>query len=470
MATNPAVPLRAVIRNVINEVADRRRMSAGMKACAEREGDFASEAEMQLAGLAMVPEARQRMNDALTEYWETRSAGAFEASLTSRVANNYDKREIIIGGGFQAAVYAANRVRMGFPRPVVLERSDARQVGGAFAVSLNPVFRLNSRSRPGPAGLPDQDKALNELPGGLIQPSMLSSEEYSTNADIAWIVRLTLAQYADVYPGITVSTIKPGPFSYDGPGYSLQLETSTGTFSAGRVLDARGMGDERSSDLGDRVLTFSQLMARMGGMFPLRGMQQVAVIGGGDAGKCAVESLLGIAPGNSSFIGLDYVTRVDWYTGGSISSQTCSEFRDAQRGRYIKLAQALEGNVSNPSTRLRVMSAKGYATPAGERAVLVNDRTYDMAAECTGSTLPDISDPESPLGYSTVRRNRGTILGTQATPYPAYRIGPSAGIGFSDAEFDAGIAANPPSKVAIFRLAPRTAALATMLGGLENEG
>jgi hypothetical protein len=464
MATNPPVPLRPAIQDVIDQVKDKNRLSAGIDACRERPSDFASDTEMELAGIAMVPEARQLMSDALTASW----------SITSNFLPDldYGQREVIIGGGFHAAVYAANRVRMGFPRPVVLEQNSAERVGGAFAMSLSPVFRLNSRNRPGTAGLPDQDKALNYLPGGLLQPSMMTSEEYPTNADMAWLIRLTLAQYARVYTGVTVTDIS----GETGFGNRVRLSTSAGEITPAQVIDARGLGTEivLQAD-GQRVLTFGQLMTRMGGMFPLRGMKQVAVIGAGDSGKCAVESLLGIAPGNTSAIGLDYVQRVDWYTNGTISGQTCSEFRDRQRGRYIRIAQYLDGNVSNPSTRLRVMGATGYVTamPGG---AIVNDRTYDMVVVCTGSVRPSLNDG---LGYFPVRQgasgelteasspNRGTQLAAQAIPFASFRIGPAAALPFSEREFDAGIAAIPANQVAMFRLAPRTAALAAILPGAD---
>jgi hypothetical protein len=441
-------------------------MAEGIRACRERENDFASEQEMRLAGIAMVPEARKLMNDRLTAYWE---------DYPNNLFGEFARREVIIGAGFHAAVYAANRVRAGFPRPVVLEQASAEQVGGAFAVSPNPVFRLNSRNRPGPAGLPDQDKALNYLPGGLIQPAMLTSEEYPTNADMAWVIRLALAQYADVYRGVTVTGLRPDGYS----GRRVTVLTRDGNIKPGRVIDARGLGTENGSKQADgkRVLTFSQLMARMGGTFPLRGMQQVAVIGAGNSGLCAVESLLGLAPGNSSAIGLDYVQRVDLYTSGTIDGSTCETFRAGSRGRYIRIAQFLDGNVSNPSTRLRVMSDTGYVTPLPDGAI-VNDRTYDMAVLCTGSERPGLNDE---LTYFSMRQSqdgngglaeanssdRSTLLTTQAVPYASFRIGVAANLPFSRAEENAQVSANPANRMAMFRLAPRTAALAAILPGLE---
>lgn len=442
MAEIEPVPL---IRSVIDDVLDRRRMSRGIAACEQRRSDFSSTLEMQLAGIAMVPEARQQMNDTLTDYWEARDL---------RFPDDLSGREVLIGAGFHAATWAAARVLAGFPRPVVLEQGNGSQVGGAFAVSLNPVFRLNSRARPGRPGLPDQDRALNYLPGALLQPSMISSEEYPDNADMAWIIRLTLAQYADVFTGVTVERIAAST------GSLMSVTTSSGTIEGCRVIDARGVSQPAPGKNPDAP-TFMELMARMGGMFPLRGMQQVAVIGSGNSAQCAVESLLGMAPGNTSALGLDYVTRVDWYTGGKVASLTCEQYRQAQRGRYVRIAQYLKGNVSNPSTRLRLMGDRGYATPV-PGGVLVNDRTYDMAVLCTGSKLEPLGG--TVLSYYPLRANgTGTVVARSADPFPLYRIGPAADLDFSNAEAQAGITANPPSKVAIFRLAARTAALAAML-------
>jgi hypothetical protein len=451
----------SVIRSVITDVTDRRRMGYGIRACQERERDFSSKLEMELAGIAMVPEARARMNDALTEYWDSKPRLAEPGTLG---------REVVIGAGFHAAVYAAARVRAGFPKPLVLEQGSGEQVGGAFAVSLNPVFRLNSRSRPGKLGLPDQDRALNYLPGGLIQPSMITSEEYPTNADMAWIIRLALAQYADVCTGETTTRLG------SARGNLMTVTTTTGALRDCRVLDARGAGQPEPAQLSNRTTmpTFMQLMARMGGMFPLRGMQQAAVIGGGDSARCAIESLLGLAPGHMSAIGLDYVQRVDWYTDLPVNQPTCDDFRTVQRGRYIRIAQFLEGNQSQPTVRLRVMNQRGFATPAAD-SVLVGDRSYDMAVNCTGGTLPALDD--GGLSYfpvvagtsEPVRRSRGgaqTMLATMATPVQSYRIGPAADLEFSVAEERAGITAIPANKIAIFRLAPRTAALAATLPGV----
>jgi hypothetical protein len=465
--TVPIVPV-PVIADVISATMDRRRASAGITACATRMSDFSSELEMQLTGIAMVPEARDLMTSTLTDYWRDQAASA-SAALTAREVAG---REVIIGAGYHAAVYAACRAAMGYPRPVVLERNAPEAVGGAFAVSMQPVFRLNSRNRPGPAGLPDQGRALNALPGGLLQPAMTGSEEYGTNASMAWLIRLTLAQHADVYPGITVTGLRPG---FGSNRSRLTLSTSAGdSIIAGRVLDARGCGDALdSSATSATVLTFPQLMARMGTMFPLRGLRQAAVIGGGNSGLCAAESLLGIAPGHTSVAGLDYVDRVDLYAT-TLDGQSCDTFRESSRGRYMALAQSLAGNVSNPGTRLRIISQRASAAslPGG---ALVGDRAYDLAVLCTGLFRPELRDD---LRYDTLDRagylngvtgtaSSEATLARMAAGFESYRIGAAADIRFSAAEEAAGITAIPASKVAMFRLGPRTAALASLLKPLS---
>src|SRR5207248_2265085 len=219
-------------------------------------------------------------------------------------------REVIIGSGFHAAVYAATRVRSGYPKPLVLERG--QRVGGTFAMTARPTFYLNSRNRAGAAGLAgDQKAALNFLLGAPIQAANVGMQEYQTNTDMALVIRLALAQYADVVTNATVLSV-----IREGTGVEIEVADRS-PLPAGRVIDARGVGDPVSQDIanGSTVLTFGQFMARMAGMWPLRGVRRVAVIGGGDSAKCTIESLLGIGPQPyMAAAALDSVDRVDWYS------------------------------------------------------------------------------------------------------------------------------------------------------------
>src|SRR5204862_584853 len=118
---------------------------------------------------------------------------------------------------FHAAVYSAVRVLTGYPRPLVLERS--QRPGGTFAMTGRPTFYLNSRNRPGTAGLAgDQGASLNYLPGAPIQAANVSMTEYQANTDMAFVIRLALAQYAEVVTNTNVLSVVR-----DGPGVQIAM-------------------------------------------------------------------------------------------------------------------------------------------------------------------------------------------------------------------------------------------------------
>ena len=62
-------------------------------------------------------------------------------------------------------------------------------------MTARPTFYLNSRNRPGNGGLAgDQGASLNYLPGAPIQAANVSMTEFQTNTDMAFVIRLALAQ------------------------------------------------------------------------------------------------------------------------------------------------------------------------------------------------------------------------------------------------------------------------------------
>jgi hypothetical protein len=89
---------------------------------------------------------------------------------------------------------------------------------------------------------------------------------------------------------------------------------------------------------------------------------------------------------------------------------------------------------------------------------------------CTGFTRPQISglddaldfDPYSPASSQYIYSD-ALIAGRKAYGKDIWKIGPAADIPFSDREITDGISARPANKAGIFRLAGRTAALATTL-------
>jgi hypothetical protein len=293
----------AQIESLLAAVAVKRDASEGLRAMMQRESEFPNPLAAKLTGIALDPYGREYADQVLDAYWSD------QPRQEDILRDLTDGREVIIGSGCHAAVYAATRVLGGYPKPLVLERN--QRVGGTFAMTGRPTFYLNSRNRPGTAGLAgDQGASLNYLPGAPIQAAAVSMTEYQTNTDMAFVIRLALAQYAEVVTNATVTSVVR-----DGPGVQIAMADRE-PLLAGRVIDARGLGDSTDQDLtnGNTILTFPQFMARMGGMWPLRGVRRAAVIGGGDSAKCAVESLLGIAP--QPFMAaaeLDSVQRIGLY-------------------------------------------------------------------------------------------------------------------------------------------------------------
>jgi hypothetical protein len=444
----------AQIESVLTAVALRQAASAGMRAMMERESEFPSPLEAKLTGIALDPQGRDFADQVLDASWsdEPRNQDALNAGSTDR--------EAIIGSGFHAAVYAAVRVLSGYPRPLVLERN--KRAGGTFAMTARPTFYLNSRNRAGTAGLAgDQMASLNYLPGAPIQAANVSMLEYQTNTDMALVIRLALAQFADVVTNAKVLSV-----SRNGTGVEIEIEDRD-PLLAGRVIDARGLGDPDNQDVanGTTILTFPQFMQRMASMWPLRGVRRVAVIGGGDAARCAVESLLGSAP--QPFMAaatLDSVDRIDWYSDGLPT--TCEGWQQDIRGRYQAIGRYLRPD------RLGVRRLKVWGRRARPVAlpgmVLIDGRTYDLVVLCTGNRETAIEglDFESFDEYAIPDAN---VVARQHYNLPAFRIGPHARLPFTPQERQDGVADISANAVSMFRTASKTAALAATLRAVTRD-
>lgn len=438
----------------LQQLVNRRSDTAPVQTMMERANDFASPLEAQLTGIAMDTAARGRLDLALSETWEPQPESF---TITGRPI--YD--EVIIGSGFHAAVYAAARVLSGFNRPLVLERSD--RVGGVFAAPNGPAFYLNSRNRPGGLGLAgDQGVNLNYLPGAPIQTANLSNGEYQTNDDMAFIIRLTLAMYADVMSGFDVESIDSG---FDG-GESSTLRARDGrsALSRRRIIDARGLGGSRQDAAtkvdGVRVVPFDAFMRRMADAWPLRGVRRAAVIGDGDAARCALESLLGVGPQSPMTApAMDQVERVDAY---GVTLQTdCTDWKSRERGRYAKLAPALRPDRFGVR-RLNVVNERATAVWA-PTTPLVNGRAYDLVVLATGNTVAGIDGMPSPFDSRDFTIGNELVVAKQFFDRPVFQVGPKADLPFSDAEFNRGVSEIENNRVAMFRLASKTAALAAAL-------
>lgn len=440
----PSQPLDALV----NTAALRPTLAESMQALMYRAAEFASPLQARLTGLMINAGGRELTNQFLDDWWSQpqRQQELLQAGTS--------EREIIIGGGFHAAVYAAGRVLRGLPKPLVLERDD--RVGGTFAMTERPTFYLNSRNRggnPGPAG--DYGASPNHLPGAPVQAANLSMAEYQSNADLALVVRLTLAQYADVVPAAAVTAVT----DHDG-ALTLAL-AGRDPVSAARVIDARGLGDPRSQSTanGATLLSFAQLMRRMAGSWPLRGVRRVAVIGDGDSATCAVEALLGIAPPPPmAAVALDTLERIDWYAPQLPA--TCRRWRKTVRGRYQAIGRHLRPDRFGVR-RLRLLNRR--ATPVAlADAALIDSQTYDLAILCTGNQETRI-DGLQPEDFTPFSLPTGLPVARVHYDLPVFRVGPHARIPFTFQERDDGIADFTGNAVSMFRTAAKTAALAATL-------
>ncbi|MGI5213317.1 hypothetical protein [Plantactinospora sp. CA-290183] len=438
----------AQIDSLLTAVAVKDSAAEGLRAMMQREQDFPSPTQARLTGVALDPNGRAYADRVLDAYWSG------EQRQRDLLGSSSSDREVIIGSGVHAATYAAIRVLSGYPKPLVLERAD--RVGGSFAMTRRPTFHLNSRNRAGSGGLAgDLGASLNYLPGAPIQPANVSMLEYITNADMAFVVRLALAQYADVVTKANVVSV-----SRDYPGVEIEIEGRT-SLPAGRVIDARGLGEPNDQGVADgvRILTFPQFMQRMAGAWPLRAVRRVAVIGGGDSGKCAVESCLGIGPQPfMAAVALDQVDRVDWYAADVPT--TCDDWQDNVRGRYQAIGRYLRPDRFGVR-RLTVLPRRVRPIALPD-AGLIDGRTYDLVVVCTGNRETDIGNLELRF-FDEYATADGIVVACEHNELPAFRVGPHARLPFTTQERTDGVADIAANAVAIFRTAPKTAVLAATL-------
>jgi hypothetical protein len=289
----------------------------------------------------------------------------------------------------------------------------------------------------------------------------VSMLEYQTNTDMAFVILLALAQFADVVTNAKVLSVVP-----DAPG--VQIEIADGDpLLAGRVIDARGLGDPTGQDIanGTTILTFGQFMQRMSSMWPLRGLRRSAVIGGGDSAKCAVESFLGIAPQPfMAAAAVDSVDRIDWYTDDLPT--TCEQWQHDIRGRYQAIGRYLRPDrfglqrLAVVSRRVRPVALPGTG--------LIDGRTYDLVVVCTGNqeTAIDVLDFESFDQYTIPDAN---VIARRHYNLPAFRVGPHARLPFTQREREDGVADIPANAVSMFRTASKTAALAATLPAVTRD-
>jgi len=410
----------------------------------ERQDRFTSPAAAVLAAVCQSQTARARFERTLDQM--TTSVGTAGA--------RFSWPEVVVGGGAHAAVYCAVRRALGFPAPLVLD--DGRRFGGTFAASQAPAWNLNSRNRPGPLGLPGSGQALNVLPGAPMQPADIGGSEYQTNADLGLIIRCTLAMSAVVNRSKVERVAAP---ALNGPVEIVTADDQV--IVADRVIVATGLGNPRTfpGAADGRVLDFLGLMRRWDRPFPLDGLGRVAVIGAGDSARCAVEALAGQGPTTGgSVAALAFPGLIDWY---GCPAPNRSNWRECNRTRYQGIGALLPRSTGeiDQAARIRPMRRAERVTP-GYDAVRVDGNPYDTVVTCIGYERQRFDVDE--IGQASVFTG-GRRLGRYEADGRVLTVGAAAGLGWEEDE-DRRV---PENIAGLFRLAPRTADLAALLGAAD---
>jgi hypothetical protein len=456
------------------------QLNEGMEAMMPRWQEFREPIAAVLAGVAMHRPSREAWDDFLDRRAET-------ATLPLRRHS-----EVVVGSGLHAAVYVASRVRAGFYPPIVVEK--AQRAGGSFAVSKRPSFFLNSRNRPGELGLPGNPmSSLNVIPGGVIQPSDITSQEFMSNDDMAWVIRANLAVFALVRTGFTATQFydtTQRAISYPLDRECIQFKNANGnnrTFYADRVLTAAGLGLPAklcpNLNENDGYFTFPQAMALCDSTFPLQGMKRVAVLGAGDGGRCVIEMLTGKGPAMPmSASTLDYPEQIDWY-GVDSSKGACDAWTSNVRSRYKGIGSLLfnstrvEYKTQIGGTIIRAPRVRTFSNaPNVLRAwggLRIGLLIYDVVIDCTGYTANDpfaaelnpVFVPDGDERALAVYGGKNRQMYVKPLPgYSRYRIGPSlCPVINTTAEENTELNGIEENKTSLFRWAPKTAMLAQML-------
>jgi hypothetical protein len=440
------------IEDRIVGVAQRQEVLDGVSMMLTRGREFPSPATAVVAGIGVQEQGRELMDDVADQMWTppwTPGGVAYP--------------EVVIGSGPHALIYAAVRSAKGVP-VLVLEKN--LRAGGSFACSGGPAFWLNSRNRPGPIALPGEQKGLNVLPGCELQPSMIGGGEYQTNNELAWTIRMNLMMLpnVEVHTGVEVLAIEGrGIGSSQSFNLRVRIEQGNGirditTVIARRVVLATGLGDpvafNNEDDKPKRLLSFAEFMSRMDNPFPLQGMDRVAVIGGGDSGKTAVESLIGQGPSTGMSVAmLDFPRQIDWY-GAPFTNQ--ADWCENVQGRYARIGKSL-------GSRVIGLGTAGVVATSGYESVQIGLRAYDYVINCAGYTgVTPLTNGLTFADYAIAGRVLGKRLQIRGDSDEVYVVGPAAGIALTTSDRRAAPALDrvPGNAVALWRYAPLTAALA----------
>ena len=367
------------------------------------------------------------------------------------VPSKVQGQTFIWGGGFHAAVVAATMVECGKKPPVVVEIEAT--TGGVFArAKMN--FRLNSQNgasiqsvvSPGPSRIPSlsPEDSLNRIPNSPYQVDNMSGMvEFPYSQDMAKAIQRTLQ-------ACTSEIITNGGYlQFDGRG---RIFDATGDLlgTADRIFWAGGMIARPAPEgpSARKVISGFDFLKS-----PVKDLDRVriAVVGAGATGATVVEWMLG--QGVSAPASMP--RSIHWYGGQSMPTDKML-WMSRKHARWAGIGRDMpEGGREGV---IRPYPELGYVLPAGE-FVLVNDQVYDLVVQCTGFTPNPCPVSQAVEPYTIGNQT----LGRWDPAYgKVFVVGAAAGLRLR-VDTDPYPSRFPDSADAIFRLAPRTAALAASL-------
>lgn len=372
--------------------------------------------------------------------------------------------ELVVGCGMHATVYAASSRTF----PLCVEAG--AKLGGIFGLATRPVFMLNSRNRPGDAGLPGQSGALNYLPECLLQLADITGAEYPTQNLLGLVLKLNLLLYAQVMVFTQVEQVRR---SSDGRWQVVLNNAFFGqrkSVYADRVIFATGAGTPNSDLRGSskKVYDFNQFIRRT----PSKQYygENIAVIGNGDSACAAIGVLLGQEPGGQSVpASAWFPNKITWF---GQDCQTREEFQ-AARSRYAGIGRYMPREYDE-NYYYRVQSVPGRTLKIEDGLTIAHETPggtfkrftgFDSVILCAGYKDTTKIDFESLVPkwqpIITPVSDGKTIVAVQYTGTEVYKIGPCAQLALSDGEeYAIGI---PENSAALFRYGPKTASFGRMM-------
>lgn len=371
------------------------------------------------------------------------------------VPDSVSDREVIIGGGLHAAVYAATRVAMGKEVPIVLE--ERSELGGVFATLI--PFAMNSANdasvasvEAGPSRLirKSQSDDINYLPNSRFQVRDRNyGAEYPSSADMAYVIKKTLSDYAETYTSAYVNVARTSLEVYADDSIERDDASRDYLGAARRIIYATGL---RMPDTYEGLTTRSVMTAENFLRNPILDYEnkRVAIVGAGDTAATIAEFLVGQGI-TRPFTRPD---NIDWY-GGPYMSLTKKRWALDYHARYIGLArhfpEAKRAGVIKPIRERGIINPLGSVTE-------VNGRTYDLVIDATGFK------PYKPFNVNineVYRASTNTRVIARTDYDGRFVIGAAADLSpFLEPAYQNRFIA---SNSALYNLAPLTATLAAVL-------